>query len=53
MADFPPTDQELEVKALLREQLREHLEALDALVANEVAALNEMLRARGMLIIAG
>ena len=53
VADFPPTDQELEVKALLREQLREHLEALDALVANEVAALNEMLRARGMLIIAG
>ena len=53
VADFPPTDQELEVKALLHEQLREHLEALDALVANEVAALNEMLRARGMLIIAG
>ena len=52
-ADFPPTDQELEVKALLHGQLREHLEALDALVANEVAALNEMLRARGMLIIAG
>ena len=52
-ADFPPTDQELEVKALLRGQLREHLEALDGLVANEVAALNEMLRARGMLIIAG
>ena len=52
-ADFPPTDQELEVKALLHGKLREHLEALEALVANEVAALNEMLRARGMLIIAG
>ena len=52
VADFPPTDQELEVKVLLHEQLREHLEALDALVANEVAALNEMLRARGMVIIA-
>ena len=51
-ADFPPTDQELEVKVLLHEQLREHLEALDALVASEVAALNEMLRARGMVIIA-
>ena len=47
VADFPPTDQELEVKALLHEQLREHIEALDALLANEVAALNEMLRARG------
>ena len=53
VADFPPTDQELEVKVLLRGQLREHLEALDALVADEVAALNEMLRAWGMLIIAG
>ena len=52
VADFPPTDQELEVKVLLNEQLREHLEALEALVATEVAALNEMLRARGMLIIA-
>ena len=52
VADFPPTDQELEVKALLHEQLRAHLQAIDALVANEVAALNEMLRARGMLIIA-
>ncbi len=52
-ADFPPTDQELEVKALLHGKLREHLEALDALVRDEVAALNEMLRARGMLIIAG
>ena len=51
VADFPPTDQELEVKVLLHEQLREHLEALEALVATEVEALNEMLRARGMLII--
>ena len=41
------------MKALLHGKLREHLEALEALVANEVAALNEMLRARGMLIIAG
>ncbi len=52
VADFPPTDQEMEVKALLHEQLQEHLDALDALVRDEVAALNEMLRARGMLIIA-
>ena len=52
VADFPPTDQELEVKVILQEELRLHLEALDALVAGEVAALNEMLRARGMLIIA-
>ena len=52
VADFPPTDQEMEVKALLHTRLQEHLEALDALVADEVEALNEMLRARGMLMIA-
>lgn len=52
-ADFPPTDQELEVKAPLHGELREHLEALDALVRDEVAALNEMLPAPGILIIAG
>ena len=52
VADFPPTDQELEVKMILQEELRLHLEALEALVTGEVAALNEMLRARGMLIIA-
>ena len=52
VADFPPTDQELEVKARLRDMLRDHLSALDALVEGEVAELNRMLRARGMLIVA-
>ena len=40
------------MKVLLHDELQEHLAALEALLANEVAALNEMLRARGMLIIA-
>ena len=40
------------MKVILQEELRLHLEALEALVTGEVAALNEMLRARGMLIIA-
>ena len=52
VADFPPTDQEMEVKARLREMLREHQSALDDLVAGDVEELNRMLRARGMLIIA-
>lgn len=52
VADFPPTDQELEVKSLLQEMLREHLSALDALVEGELADLNRMLRTRGMLIVA-
>ena len=52
VADFPPTDQELEVKARLRDMLRDHLSALDALVEGDMAELNRMLRARGMLIVA-
>ncbi len=52
VADFPPTDQELEVKTLLHDRLQEHLTALDALVADDVVELNRMLRERGMLIIA-
>ena len=52
VADFPPTDQEMEVKELLRRELAAHLAALEDLVNGEVAALNAMLRARGMMIIA-
>ena len=51
VADFAPTDQEMEVKVLLREALEEHLAELEALVRTDVAALNEMLRGLGMLII--
>ena len=52
VADFPPTDQELEVKSLLQEMLREHLSELEELVDGDVAELNQTLRARGMLIVA-
>lgn len=50
-ADFRPTDQENEVQVLLHDQLLEHLSNLDALVAGDVAELNQMLQGRGMLII--
>ena len=50
-ADFAPTDQELEVKALLHSRLREHLGALDELMEGPVSQLNAMLAARGLLII--
>ena len=50
-ADFRPTNQEGEVRGLLHTDLLEHLEALDALVEGDVAALNQMLRARGLVII--
>ena len=51
VADFPPTDQEMEVKGILNEQLQIHLSAVETLIAEDVAALNEMLRTRGMLLI--
>ena len=50
-ADFPPTDQETEVKGILHEQLQLHLAAVERLIAEDVAALNEMLRTRGLLLI--
>jgi len=51
VADFPPTDQDMEVQRLLRDQLAEHLSAIDALVANDVANLNALLRSKGIEII--
>ena len=51
VADFPPTDQETEVKGILHEQLEAHLSAVETLIAEDVAALNEMLRTQGMLLI--
>ena len=51
IADFPPTDQETEVKGILHEQLQLHLSAVETVIAEDVAALNEMLRSRGLLLI--
>jgi hypothetical protein len=51
VADFPPTDQDIEAHELLREQLAEHLSAIDALLAEDVAALNALLRSKGTEII--
>ena len=50
-ADFPPTDQEMEVKVILREAVQAHLSAVETMIAEDVAALNEMLRSRGLLLI--
>jgi hypothetical protein len=51
-ADFGPTDQESEVRALLHAQLLEHMDTVERLVREEVAPLNERLRARGVIITA-
>jgi len=48
VVDFPPTDQDMEVQQILRDRLAEHLSALDALVAGDVADLNALLRSKGM-----
>jgi len=50
--DFKPTNQHLEVQQLLTEQLRTHVRALDGLMASDLAALNEQLRAKNLPIIA-
>ena len=51
-ADFRPTDQQVEVQGILNVQVTEQVEALDALLRTDLAALNQMLRTKGMTIIA-
>jgi photosystem II stability/assembly factor-like uncharacterized protein len=47
-SDFRPTDQHLEVQTLLNTQLREHLTAIDALLAKDVVAFNELLKQKNV-----
>ena len=47
-ADFRPTDQQLEVQKVLRDDLRKQQAALAALVGKEIKALNELMRGRGI-----
>jgi len=47
-SDHKPTDQHGEVQQLLDAQLRTHLTALDALLAKELVAFNELLRQRNV-----
>jgi hypothetical protein len=47
-ADFGPTDQQGEVKTLLNGQLRGHIGQLESLLANELKAFNEQLRAKSI-----
>jgi hypothetical protein len=46
--DFRPTNQQVEVQALLKEMVRTNVGAIDALLANDLAALNSMLRAKNV-----
>jgi len=51
VADFRPTDQDVEVQRILHQELGEQLRSLDALVAGDVASLNARLNSKGMGII--
>jgi hypothetical protein len=47
-SDFPPTDQQLEVKEMFERQLAEYRSRLDELVAKDVAAFNAILREKNI-----
>ena len=47
-ADFRPTDQHGEVQVILRQQLRDAEEALEALLETAVQEYNRLVRARGL-----
>lgn len=51
--DFRPTDQQVEVQALLRTQLRGHLDALESLLGGDLGALNAMLRSKNIPNVGG
>jgi pseudouridine-5'-phosphate glycosidase len=46
--DFRPTNQQVEVQALLKELVRTNVGAIDALLAGDLAALNAMLKAKNV-----
>jgi len=47
-ADFPPTNQQREVHAQLKEQLATHRKRLDGVVNNDLSAFNKLLRERNI-----
>jgi hypothetical protein len=47
-SDYRPTNQHEEVRTLLGEQLRTHLQRIDALLGTELDRLNALLRARSI-----
>ena len=47
-ADFPPTTQHREVKAMFEEQLSSHRRRLDDILNKDLDAFNKLLRDRGI-----
>ncbi len=52
-ADFKPTNQQVEVKAILKEELRTKLSVLESLLGSDLASLNAMLRAKNVPNVVG
>jgi hypothetical protein len=46
--DFPPTNQQREVKAMFEEQLATHRRRLDEILSKDLDAFNKLLRDRGI-----
>lgn len=49
--DFRPTDQQVEVQGILHDQLRDQMDALDALLSRDLVEFNALLREKGLGII--
>jgi photosystem II stability/assembly factor-like uncharacterized protein len=52
-ADFPPTNQHREVKAMFEEQLATHRRRLDEILSRDLDAFNKLLRERGVQNVIG
>jgi photosystem II stability/assembly factor-like uncharacterized protein len=52
-ADFPPTTQQREVKAMFEEQLATHRRRLDDILSRDLDAFNKLLRDRGIQNVIG
>ena len=46
--DFRPTAQQVEVQAILRDAVKSNVGVIDAILANDLAALNAMLKAKNV-----
>ncbi len=51
--DFRPTDQQVEVQAILNAQLKQHLTTLESLMGGDLNALNALLRQRNVPNVVG
>lgn len=51
--DFKPTDQQVEVQGILKEQMRTHLTMIESVLGTDLSALNAMLRAKGVPNVGG